>query len=70
MIPFQKIFTLAIRTFSKPVLALLKKKQQQHKMRFLNWFFVMLGRRYHAFEHWLNHTILKTTHKKQLTELK
>lgn len=29
-----------------------------------------LGRRYQIFEHWLNHRLLKTAHKKQLTELK
>ena len=70
MIPFQKIFTLVIRTFSKPVLSLMKKKQQEGKLRSFRWFFVGLGRRYQIFEHWLNHRLLKTAHKKQLTELK
>lgn len=70
MIPFQKVFTLLIRTFSKPLLAYAKKQQHFNKSPFFKWFFVRVGRRYHAFEHWLNHKILKTTHKKQLTELK
>lgn len=70
MIPFQKIFTLVIRTFSKPVLSLMKKKQQEGKLKHFRWFFVGLGRRYQVFEHWLNHRLLKTAHKKQLTELK
>jgi len=70
MIPFQKIFTLVIRTFSKPLLSLMKKKQQEGKYRHWRWFFVGLGRKYQVFEHWLNHKLLKTSHKKQLTELK
>lgn len=70
MIPFQKIFTLVIRTFSKPLLSLMKKKQQEGKYKHWRWFFVGLGRKYQIFEHWLNHKLLKTTHKKQLTELK
>ena len=70
MIPFQKIFTLVIRTFSKPLLSLMKKKQQEGKYKHWRWFFVGLGRKYQVFEHWLNHKLLKTSHKKQLTELK
>jgi hypothetical protein len=49
MIPFQKIFTLCIRTFSKPMLALMKKKQQEGKLKTFRWLFVGLGRRYHIF---------------------
>lgn len=70
MIPFQKIFTLLIRTFSKPMLGYLKQRQQENKMMLLRWVFVRVGRQYHSFEHWLNHRILKTSHKKQITELK
>jgi hypothetical protein len=70
MIPFQKIFTLVVRTFSKPMLSLMKKKQQEGKLGYFRWLFVGLGRKYQAFEHWLNHRLLKTSHKKQMTELK
>ncbi len=70
MIPFQKIFALLIRTFSKPMLGYLKQRQQENRMVALRWVFVGVGRHYHRFEHWLNHKILKTTHKSQITELK
>ena len=70
MIPFQKIFTLVVRTFSKPVLSYLKQRQAENRMKNLRWIFVGIGRRQQIFEHWLNHKILKTTHKKQLNELK
>ena len=66
MIPFQKIFTLLIRTFSKPMVSYLKQRQQQNQMVALRWIFVGVGKRYHVFEHWLNHKILKTTQKKQI----
>jgi len=49
MIPFQKIFTLIVRTFSKPVISYLKQRQQENKMVYLRWFFVRVGRRYQIF---------------------
>ena len=70
MIPFQKILALVIRTFSKPMLGWLQKSQKQNKMTYTRWIFVAFGRRYHHFEHWLNHTVLKTTHKRQVAQLK
>jgi hypothetical protein len=48
MIPFQKIFTLVIRTFSKPMLTYAKRKQQEKKLYYFNGFFIFFGRRYHA----------------------
>jgi len=49
MIPFQKIFTLAIRTFSKPVLALIRKKHNQNKLGAFRTFFIAFGRKYQTF---------------------
>jgi hypothetical protein len=70
MIPFQKIFTLAIRTFSKPMLAYLKKKHSDGRLRFFNRLFIAFGRKYHAFEYWVNYRIIKSTHKKNFIEPK
>lgn len=66
MIPFQKIFTLIVRTFSKPVLTMMKKKQQEGRFKGFRWFFVHLGKGYHGFEQWINQKMLKTVHKKHV----
>ena len=70
MIPFQKILTLVIRTFSKPMLTYAKRKQQEKKLYYFNGFFIFFGKRYHAMEHWINHRIIKSIQKKTLVDLK
>lgn len=70
MFPFQKIFTMLIRTFSRPMLAYAKRKQiQQPGSRFAS-FFVRVGRRVQALEYWVNHRILKSAKKRQPVELR
>lgn len=70
MFPFQKIFTLLIRTFSRPMLGYVKRKQiEKPGSRFAS-FFVGVGRRAHVFENWVNHRILKTAKKRHVSELK
>lgn len=59
-----------IRTFSRPMLNYIQQSQKEGRMAAFRWFFIAFGRRHHHFEHWLNHKILKTTHKKQISELK
>lgn len=70
MIPFQKIFTLVIRTFSKPMLSYLKKKQQEAGFIYFAMMFRWIGRKYHHMEHWINYRVLKVNAKKQPVELK
>ncbi len=70
MFPFQKIFTLLIRTFSRPMLGYVKRKQIERPASRFASFFVGLGRRAHTLEHWVNHRILKTAKKRQVSELK
>jgi hypothetical protein len=70
MFPFQKIFTVLIRTFSRPMLGYVKRKQiEKPSSRFAS-FFVGVGRRAQAIEHWVNHRILKTVKRRQAAELK
>jgi hypothetical protein len=66
MFPFQKIFTLLIRTFSRPMLGYVKKKQIERPGSRFARFFVGLGRRAQIFEHWVNHRVLRTTKHRQL----
>ena len=60
MIPFQKIFTLFIRQFSKPMLSYMKDKHKQQRMWFFNRFFIFFGQKYHRMEQLINMRILKT----------
>lgn len=60
MIPFQKIFTLLIRTFSRPMLQYFKQKQQLKQSSIIGRLFIAIGRRTYAIEHWVNLRILKT----------
>ena len=60
MIPFKKIFTLLIRTFSRPMLEYFK---QQHRLKHRGIFgsmFVSFGRRIFNMEAWVNHRILRS----------
>ena len=66
MFPFQKIFTLLIRTFSRPMLGYVKRKQiERPGSRFAS-FFVGLGRRAQILEHWVSHRVLRTAKHRQL----
>ena len=69
-LPFQKIITLIIRTFSKPMLQYARKKHAQNQMRFFNWIFIWIGRNYHLGEQFINNRILKTSRKTKAAELK
>lgn len=64
MFPFQKIFTLLIRTFSRPMLGYVKRKQQEKKLNLFGGFFMFIGRRAYVVEHWINYRMLKTTVKR------
>ena len=60
MIPFKKIFTLLVRTFSRPMLEYFK---QQHRLKHNNLFgsiFVSFGRRIYLMENWVNHRVLRS----------
>lgn len=70
MFPFQKIFTMLIRTFSRPMLGYVKRKQQEKLGSKFAGMFIGLGRRSFAFEHWVNLRILKTVHRRQHAEYK
>lgn len=70
MIPFQKVFTLMLRSFSKPVLAYLRKQQQGKPMGWMGRFFIGVGRQSQRFDHWLNLKVMQTTQKKTMAELK
>ena len=61
MISFKKILVIIIRTFSHPMLAYLKRKQQQNQLKLFSRTFMVLGRRAHKLEHWLNSNVLTST---------
>lgn len=52
------------------MLSYMKRKQQEKKMQYFSTLFILIGRRYHAMESWLNYRILKSTNKKTIVELK
>jgi hypothetical protein len=70
MIPFQKIFTILIRTFSRPMLGYIKQKQQINKGNWVGNLFIGLGRRTWAFEQWTNRRILKKPTGQRTHEIK
>lgn len=67
MFPFQKIFTLLIRTFSRPMLGYFKNKQKLKENSIFGRFFVGLGRKTFSLEHWVNYRMLKTLTPKKHT---
>ena len=56
---------MLIRTFSRPMLGYVKRKQQKKKDSLFAGFFIGFGRRWHTMEHWVNHSILKINSKLQ-----
>jgi hypothetical protein len=70
MFPFQKIFTIMIRTFSRPALQYIKKKQQTNNSSLIGRIFIKFGRRTHIIEQWINYRILKNLSAKHYNELK
>lgn len=69
MIPFQKIFTLLIRTFSRPMLHYFKQKQKLKESSLVGRFFIGFGRKTLAAQHWVNHRMLKTLTPKRHKQL-
>jgi len=70
MIPFQKIFTILIRTFSRPMLGYIKHKQQINKNNWAGNLFVWIGRRTFTIESWTSRRILKKTATNRPAEIK
>jgi|LakMenEpi03Aug12_release.lakeMendotaPanAssembly.Ray.scaffolds.fasta_scaffold709982_1 hypothetical protein len=69
-IPFTKLLTLLIKTFSKPVLAMAKKNQNLQRMIWMNIVFRWVGRKFHNMEFFINsrfRNIQRTTAMKPLS---
>ena len=69
-IPFTKLLTLLIKTFSKPVLAMAKKNQNLQRMISMNIVFRWVGRKFNNMEYFINsrfRNIQRTTAMKPLS---
>lgn len=68
--PLQKIVTIVIRTFSKPMLSYMRRKHEKKELKFFNWIFIWLGRKYNQGEQFINNQLLRTQRLTHMPELK
>ena len=61
MIPFYKVFSLLLRTLSKPLLAYTKRvhSNREAKSKLVRNFFIGLGNFYHRFDSYINRQFLR-----------